>query len=645
MAERTPSTTWQQTRVSPLRITQQRRSPEQQLLADIGARSDKRAVDEQNSALGQIAALLAAVHPASKAIGAAPKIAEMLLAGSRHPAAISGGAGLGAMLSDNPGQGAIGGAMDMALGLPMATMLGTSDAQAGVLGDAAKRIGVPVFSALQRAFAQAPKQLENASGSQWAQWLEKNAGKLGVRKLEMGTSGIVPYLQGMGPEKVPRGALEQYAEQALPKIEKKVLGKPIDIAPRLQEIADEMNTATGERWSDLYKERARLADVYRRDFSPTKFKDRQLPGGLDYRETLLKLPRQEKTVNDYAQSRFGKDMRFLSEDEKDIVVGEMRSAHETKRDFTSQHWDDPNVLAHYRSNQRTDTEGNPVNFIEELQSDWAQKGRKDGFIVTESDRQSLMKQKDDIKARRREIYGDESKYDEMRELKAQEDEIDYKLRDPNLVPTAPFVTDTKDWTRLAVRNAIEDAVNQGHGNVAWTTGAQQAERYDLSKQVSKIDAMQNSDGTFWVNAVDNDGLNVLEKDKISKSELSDLVGKEMAEKIINQGKRESVSYSGVDLQVGGEGMKGYYDRIVPQVVEEYLRNAGVPTKVGKVSTLSAPSGPGTPVEQPGIRLTPEQITHIKEKGLPFYSAAPAVPLLQDQEEFRKGGLVQLRNRQ
>ena len=104
------------------------------------------------------------------------------------------------------------------------TWLGGPGAQLASYSSDAEAGGIPKWSALQRAFAQAPKQLENASGTQWAQWLQSNAPKFGVRKLEMETSGIVPYLQGKGPEKVTRGALEQYADQALPQIEKKVLG-------------------------------------------------------------------------------------------------------------------------------------------------------------------------------------------------------------------------------------------------------------------------------------------------------------------------------------------------------------------------------------------------------------------------------------
>ena len=47
--------------------------------------------------------------------------------------------------------------------------------------------------------------------------------------------------------------------------------------------------------------------------------------------------------------------------------------------FQSSHFDQPNILAHVRYNERTDADGNRVLFIEEIQSDWHQEGRKRGY--------------------------------------------------------------------------------------------------------------------------------------------------------------------------------------------------------------------------------------------------------------------------
>ena len=48
-------------------------------------------------------------------------------------------------------------------------------------------------------------------------------------------------------------------------------------------------------------------------------------------------------------------------------------------DFKSSHFDEPNILVHLRMNTRVDAEGKKVLFLEEIQSDWGQKGKKEGF--------------------------------------------------------------------------------------------------------------------------------------------------------------------------------------------------------------------------------------------------------------------------
>jgi hypothetical protein len=49
-----------------------------------------------------------------------------------------------------------------------------------------------------------------------------------------------------------------------------------------------------------------------------------------------------------------------------------------KDNFHSGHFSEPNVLAHTRLNDRVDSDGKRVLFVEEIQSDWHQAGRKKG---------------------------------------------------------------------------------------------------------------------------------------------------------------------------------------------------------------------------------------------------------------------------
>ena len=139
------------------------------------------------------------------------------------------------------------------------------------------------------------------------------------------------------------------------------------------------------------------------------------------------------------------------------------------------------------------------------------------------------------------------------------------------IPTAPFVTDTNAWTKLALKVALKEAVKQGADKIAWTTGEQQNERYDLSKQVDEITYSKYPDGTYQFSGSKNNN-QIFNYQRIPESKLEDYVGKEVAKKIIDgegdvmsYGNKEEGTYgelgktlSGVDLKVGGKGMKGFY---------------------------------------------------------------------------------------
>jgi len=99
--------------------------------------------------------------------------------------------------------------------------------------------------------------------------------------------------------------------------------------------------------------------------------------------------------------------------------------------------------------------------------------------------------------------------------------------------------------------------DEGIKSIAWTTGEQQNERYDLSKSVSKIEIKKKGDN-YEVKAYDKgDQVQVtpIKEETVSEKELEGVVGKEIANKAINEGQ---TSFEGADLKVGGKGMKGFY---------------------------------------------------------------------------------------
>jgi hypothetical protein len=72
--------------------------------------------------------------------------------------------------------------------------------------------------------------------------------------------------------------------------------------------------------------------------------------------------------------------------------------------------------------------------------------------------------------------------------------------------------------------------------------------------------------------------------------IADVVGKEVAEKIMSAPKETALT--GVDLKVGGAGMKGFYDKIVPDIANKLGKQFG--SKVGetRIKTNNPTSGDG-----------------------------------------------------
>ena len=338
-----------------------------------------------------------------------------------------------------------------------------------------------------------------------------------------------------------------------------------------------------------------------------KFANYQLPGGENYRELLLTLPEQPKepdtskwTVRfDKLSEQSAQNLRqgrvpeppqgfggYRVYDESGKVIdgsyrpktpeAAMELAKETFKQlqkerggFRSSHFDEPNILAHVRFNERTDADGKRVLHLEEVQSDWHQKGRKEGYMKqnpTPKDVKDFFGYSDAFWQE----MGAEGQKSAMAEYKSGEDYIK-----KGTVPDAPF---KQTWPMLAMKRMIRYAADNGFDRITWTTGEQQAERYDLSKKISRV---VYSDGTL--NAYGLNGENVLRKPSIKESEIEDYIGKDAAEKLLTKpGAYKEIS--GLDLKVGGEGMKGFYDKILPSEVNKFVKKWGGRVGQGKIPT-------------------------------------------------------------
>jgi hypothetical protein len=85
-----------------------------------------------------------------------------------------------------------------------------------------------------------------------------------------------------------------------------------------------------------------------------------------------------------------------------------------------------------------------------------------------------------IQARLKEKYGESWQF-AISESEAEE--MRWAYENPEGIPEAPFA---KTWHEFVFKRILRMAVEEGYDAIGWTTGEQQADRYDLSRQISLV---------------------------------------------------------------------------------------------------------------------------------------------------------------
>ena len=372
------------------------------------------------------------------------------------------------------------------------------------------------------------------------------------------------------------------------------------------------------------------AEGYRRG---TKFGDYTLDGGDNYRELLLqdnssaglldelnllngqmgeiKTPLLRNVTSDDALKKRYSDATIFGDMEIDeFVANEIPeyAALLSRRDelvkqkdnlpepfINSSHFDEPNILAHLRMKDRVDADGNKTLLIEEAQSDWHQTGANEGYQKPNR-RQEIKDEYERVDSEIDEAVGlldampagrDRSLLREViGDLEERRSNLSIEDADMTfLVPDAPFKTDDKSsWYNLAMKRGLLEAVEGGYDKMAITTGRQQADRYDLSQQINEVRLDGDEVIGFTVQAFDKNDSGVFLKTMDSLDELPNLIGKDAAKALVDQPLTDAPFgparvLAGQDLSIGGEGMKQFYDRTLPNTLNKLVKQDGV--KVGQ----------------------------------------------------------------
>jgi hypothetical protein len=475
----------------------------------------------------------------------------------------------------------------------------------------------PIFYSKLAAMTQhAPKNLrDGASGKQWADWINSNAGKFGVKKEEIEWSGIDDLLglmakqlkftskdvndmlkeEGVKVEEVFYGVTDPAKDKELRKEESRLNNQAFDLA---EEMLDK-NVFTVGTWyhkqaseyaADKAKPDAQLGDYLENIHVPileNTFSFYYLKPELanEYGAKVKAIQDAIAELHKKQGEVYGRGTRFDpykthgGENYTELVL-----TLPTTIKYTHPHWPDVyNPIAHTRFSEFTDADGKRMLLVDEVQSDWGQEGAKKGFATTEEYNQKynalLEKQnaafatyneavQEAIKDGRMETVFDMLPSDirALREI-ASEAQGEFNSLVIPAVPS-PFVQDTKLWSALVVKRLLRYAADNDISRIAFIDGQTAHERFPQDKEGKSTE----------------------------------------------------------------KGMKTFYDQILPSVAKDVLRKLGADSKP-TTSAIELPEqrqfvirhlpnmasfGEATPIDAGPFESREEAIQYLQENNLPTY---------------------------
>jgi hypothetical protein len=461
------------------------------------------------------------------------------------------------------------------------------------------------------AVEQAALNIKRNSGTGQAMLNDITKGE-NVKADEIKWLGLDDFLKGK--KNVTKQEVQDYIAQNRVDVQEVQLGGGADVRAKA-----DIDYAEGRLTRDQYNQ------ILDSSGAPSKFGQYTLPGGENYREILLTMPEKQTPivspdtskwtvitkqtspsgarqvqVRDDQGNMVGQRFGFQGSDEdaiQDVLPGFLESRSKVKQNesnYRSSHWDQPNVLAHMRVNDRIDADGKKMLLIEEVQSDWHQAGREKGYgpkmeKTVEAYYETKSGQRIPIgfgKTKEEAEASIDVGWKNMVDIKY--DTIERKIGEG--VPDAPF-KDT--WYQLALKRAMKYAADNGYDRIGLTTGKRQIQRYpEAMRQVAdeivwdsyaggnKALTVKKEGANIFGAEVDNNGIIVRSNvtEAIGKP-LQDVIGKSMADKAISKPSGEIKS---ADFTVGGEGMKKYYDEIYPKFLDKYGKKWGAKVQEGNI---------------------------------------------------------------
>jgi len=300
--------------------------------------------------------------------------------------------------------------------------------------------------------------------------------------------------------------------------------------------------------------------------SKVKHNQLTLPGGENYREVLFKLPTREG--------------------EPSFVP-------------PASHYEDAtNTFGSIRMTDRV-VDGKPILFAEEVQSDWAIKGAKQGYDNPETAtryrnelkkaNQVLNQLTEKMEQASRAYYGRTAEDNSLELLAKLEDAKEQRSKverfrnslEAKITPENPF---KNNWYQPVMNRFLIKAAQEGKEGIGLTNGEVHIQRYSLRNYADKL--KYNPDLKLlevFRNAEDENPMRIFQN--VDKDRLGKQIGQNMADKLLSS-KTEGNEYvlQGEQLEIGGAGKNTFYDKILPDYLNKLGKKYGV-----KVETRTLPA--------------------------------------------------------
>lgn len=452
-----------------------------------------------------------------------------------------------------------------------------------------------------------------------------------VKSTELKNAGPLP--EG----KVTREQLAQHFENAVPKMYVSQYGENPSFMPKgsgkrfmdlqMRNFDDKLSPDEKRELNHMSQRNSASPFIMGQDeddgegeLHDPEYDNYQTPGGQNYRERLLTLGKR-KDQDSYHSSHWTEHENVLAHIRmKDRLVGQERSNVQPImkklaeglgvdiRDLASgaasvgiQHKvitpEEAATLSRFMGwrngyDQAPGIEKKLLH-VEELQSDWGQEGREKGFYDPKKPYEVFNKKTGEVLSSHP-THSDA--WDAFRAIpEDQAADLDYGRSQK--VPGGPYVGNTQHWTDLALKNVLREAALGNYDGVVFTPGQAQADRYGLEKQV---DSLSYHPAEKQLMAMKDNRI-VFSKDGMEPEDVAGHVGKDIAQRLIHPSSMHSFpdgdsfyNISGDDLKMGGQGMKGYYDNIVPKSVMALAKQhdpdaqPGEPVQMGQYQGFHLP---------------------------------------------------------